>query len=463
MNQTHVVARRLLPALLLIAGGTWTKILIDFAPEPETRQLRRGGLLVEVLAVTKGDYPVSVIAHGTTIPYGAVELAAEVSGRVTWKHPELTEGGQVRRGEVLMRIDVRDYDIALAKEEAAVAQAEAELQLERGRKQVAEQEWAKFGQAGVGDGALAKREPQLRQRKLSLRTAQHGLKQARLQRERTAVRAPFDAIVRKNLTEPGRMVTPQQALAELVEVDVFLVEVSLPVEELRWLRIPGMGTPRLTKEEFADLVEHGATADPSQRTTFARVQHNLGLEVVKRVGFVTGLLGELDPVGRMARVMIAVRDPLGLARPRADGTPEGPSAEDGARANEGDAPLPKVEDQVERGGQAADPVLPLLLGAYVEVHLQGEVLEGVFEVPHGALHDGDQVYLADEHDRLARRQLHIVRRRQRSVLVVGGLAAGDRVIVSPLPTAEEGMELKVREIKVPEKPERSSLLGSDGS
>jgi hypothetical protein len=111
----------------------------------------------------------------------------------------------------------------------------------------------------------------------------------------------------------------------------------------------------------------------------------------------------------MARVLVAIDDPLGRKQERVEGV---------------------------QG-------LPILLGAYVSVELEGQAVDGVIALPRMALRGGDTVYLMNAQDRLARRTVGVLRRQADRVLIGKGLSAGDRVIVSPMPTAIEGMLLRI--------------------
>ena len=123
----------------------------------------------------------------------------------------------MKKGDVLVRIDARDIHLSIEQQRAAGARANADLALERGRKAVAEQEWQLFaGDKAQGEADLALRGPQLRTAEVGLKGAKSGLDQAKLQLSRTVIRAPFDALVRSNSVEVGRLVSPNQAVATLV-------------------------------------------------------------------------------------------------------------------------------------------------------------------------------------------------------------------------------------------------------
>lgn len=413
MNKFQQLLRAVLPLMVLIAAGAVAKHLIDSRPAPKQKAVEDRGMLVEATRVRAASHPVVVNAKGTVVAAYSVELSAEVTGRVIWKNPELTTGGLVKKGEPLVKIDPRDYRIALEQQQAAVARAEAEMELELGRGTVAEQEWNLFGaESGQANPDLALRKPQRRSAELGLETAKSSRQSAKLRLDRTVLRAPFNAVVRQNLTEPGRLVSPGAVLASLVQTDIFMVVVSLPVEDLSWLKIPGVNVPNMTQKEIdAAMAAEDRQAAFAELTTLARVRQTTGRGDIERSGVVTRILGDLDPVGRMARMLVAIRDPMG----REASTPK-----DGVNG------------------------LPLLLGAYVSVDLLGQTIDDAIEIPRLALRDGDRVYLVGAGKKLEVREVNVVRRRDDTVLIRGGLAPGDQLITSTMPSVVPGMRLRIR-------------------
>ena len=88
----------------------------------------------------------------------------------------MVPGGRFTKGQALLRIDPRDYQVAMEQQRAGYNRARVELQLERGRKAVAEREWevlsnssssparsntAQLSESDDDGRALALREPQL--------------------------------------------------------------------------------------------------------------------------------------------------------------------------------------------------------------------------------------------------------------------------------------------------------------
>lgn len=412
MSAIRNTLRGIVPLLVLVAAIVGARMLIASKPVAEKKPRVDRGLLVEARTVSRGDHRAQVQAQGTVVAAYSIDLSPEIAGRVVWQNPELTIGGLVRKGEVLVKLDPSDYRIDVAQQEASVARAQADVELERGRKNVAEAEWRMFGSGGEGTGAaLAQRDPQMRSAKLGLDSASQGLGRAKLRLARTILRAPFDAVVRENLTEVGRMVSPGQRLATLVDTTVFMVAVALPVEDLQWLKVPGTNVPLMTAKQIerARRAEDRVAAF-SELSTIARVTQKVGDGEIARDGVVTRLLGELDPVGRMARLLVAINDPLGRDRGEA---PEGVAG------------------------------LPLLLGSYVHVGLAGGLVPGTVRLPRDALRDGNHVYVIAPDNTLDIRQVDIARKQGSEVLVSSGLTGGERIVTSAMPSAVQGMKLRV--------------------
>ena len=129
---------------------------------------------------------------------------------------------------------------------------------------------------------------------------------------------------------------------------------------------------------------------------------------VFREGVALRLLGDLEPQGRMARLLVAISDPMAL-----DETNEG---------------KPR-----------------LLLGSYVRVVIEGAELPSVAVISRALLRDGNHVWVFNQDHRLEIRTVRVVFGSAGTVCVTEGLAAGDRMIVTDLPSPVPGMLLRTAE------------------
>lgn len=389
---------------ILLSGLGINKYLVATKPAAKKVEQRIEGVAVEVLQVGQSSTQVRVRARGTVMPARQVVLGTEVGGKVINISPELQPGGKFVKGEVIARIDPSDYRIAVEQSFALVDSAQAQLSIEESRKAVAKREWEMFGGKGkqTANKQLALREPQMRSATTQLKSARSGLKRARLSVERTLLRAPFDGMVQSRNVELGQIVGPGAPLLSFVGTHSYWVQVSIPVERLAWISVPGV----------SGQVEGSEV----------KIHHRIGRQHIEKEGRVLRLLSEVDPAGRMARLLIEVADPLGLA----------PTEESSV------APVVKAES-----AEASISKLPLLLGTYVEVEIEGRHAEHVVELDRSALRGGDMVYVMTSDSTLEKRKVNVLWRRENVVLVSSGIRSGETIVVSPLAAAVNGMKLRV--------------------
>jgi multidrug efflux pump subunit AcrA (membrane-fusion protein) len=109
----------------------------------------------------------------------------------------------------------------------------------------------------------------------------------------------------------------------------------------------------------------------------------------------------------------------------------------------------RVEDPYGRNGQTGSA--PLAVGLFVEAEIQGRSVENVFVLPRTALRTdsgSDLVYVIDAGDRLRFKAVEVLRAKRDEVVIGSGVRPGDRVCVSPLAAAVDGMA--VRAVRVVE-------------
>jgi RND family efflux transporter MFP subunit len=389
----------LLPALVVLGGIVIAMMLVETAPRAKREPAASQARLVEVQPVTLGDSVADIEAMGTVVPAREVVLQPQVSGEVLTISDELVPGGRFRKGEPLLRIDPADYELAVRQRESELAQARSNLKIEQGQQAIARNEFELLGESTGGeDNALMLRKPQLESVRASVATAQATLERARLDLARTRIRAPFNAIVQSREVNTGTRVTPVSKLATLIGTDRYWLELSVPVDQLQWLEIPAVNAGQGSAVRVYDEAAWGP--DKFRR------------------GHVIRLAGDLENEGRMARVLVAVDDPLAL--------------------------------QPEHAGA---PVL--LLNSYVRAVIEGRTLSNVARVNRALLRGEDRVWLMGSDDRLQIRTVTIQFRGPHSVLVSEGLAAGERLVVTDLSAPVEGMALRTGDTEPPATPRQA--------
>jgi len=378
--------RVLLLLAVLAAGGGVSFYWLTHRPKAHRRPPRPQATLVEVRAVSPGTHTVVVRPLGTVIPAKTIQLASQVSGRVVDVSEELIPGGRFSAGQKILQIEPKDYQLAVRQRACDLAKARSALKVEMGQQSVARREYELLGEEiKPEDEELVLRKPQLAAAQAAVEAAEAVLEQAQLDLKRTDVLAPFNAMVRSRTVDLGSQVSVGTALASLVGTDKYWVQVSIPVDELRWVDVPGLG---------------GTDGSPAR----VYCEPAWGPDAF-RDGIVERLMADLEPQGKMARLLVAVQDPLELSR-------------------------------------ASGPRHPLILGSYVRVEIRGRDLPNVVRVPRTALRDGRCVWVMRPDGTLDIRQVKTVWSGNEHVYVTDGLSEGDLLITSDLGAPIQGMALR---------------------
>ena len=214
----------LLGVIVLIAGAWYLIRLIDQTePEAErTQAAKRTAMLVEVLTAEKGNFQPRITALGEVRAAREVTLGSRVSGEIIERAENFVDGGLVKAGEVVVRLDPTDYQKILARRESEHQQALADLKLEKGQRKIAELDLELLEETlEIKDKDLALREPQLQSAQAAVDLAAIAVEQARLDFERTQIKAPFDAQVLTNRVEIGAQISSGSEVGRLVALDEY--------------------------------------------------------------------------------------------------------------------------------------------------------------------------------------------------------------------------------------------------
>lgn len=375
--------RILLPIAFVVLGLACAGLMMLASSGAEKTTPEVATIAVEVFEARPGNARTRVDATGTVQPARQVTITPEIAGRIVEVSPELMPGGRFEAGDTLARIDPRDFAIAVRAEQAALRQAELELELEQGRQETARREWEVLGGGrDASEAPLALRGPQLEVVEQRVEAARGALQRAEINLSRTRLRAPFDSVVVSEQVDVGQYVAPGSAVATLVGTRELWVSVSVPVERVGLLQLSQPGA------------RDGSPAEVVQRLGDGRS--------IRRDGTVLRLNGQLEASTRTAQLLIAIEEPF-----REDG-------------------------------------LPLLPGAYVDVRIEGRSIPGAFAIPQVAIYDGDTVWIADDQDRLASRTVEVVWGDERVAVLRAGLEDGDRVVTTPLALPLEGTPLDIQ-------------------
>ena len=385
-----------------IIGIAFAIMLAKSAKKPESKipQPKLPAVEVKIAEATRHTYRIQ--SQGTALPRTSIRLVSEVSGKVVSVAESFDVGQIFTKGDVLLKIDARDYELALAQARSQVAQAQLRLQMEVKEADVVRREWELLNQ-GEPSGLQA-REPQLASARAALEAALAAEEAAKRNLDRCEIRAPFDGMVARAGVRPGQFAALATPLGELFATDV--VEVRLPViaSDLSFIDLPRPGA----KVALGQAPKVTLSARAGERRT-------------EWLGHIVRSEETVDPMNRMVYVVAQVIDPYGLAK------------RDGA---------------------------PLRSGTFVRASIEGRTQENVIVLPRHALRGKNQVWIVCEkstlqewlgyrepshHKRLIFRSVDVSFADAKQVIVAAGIQQGEQVVVSLLAAVVDGMGVKVRE------------------
>jgi len=358
----------LLPLVIVLIGGVSMVGLIQSGEAEQRVDVVPPPLQVEIIQAEESEQLVKVYASGVVQPSHQVNLVPQVQGKVVYTATDLRAGRRFDKGDVIAKIEQADYKLAVSQERSRVEQAKLTLTMEKERELDAQREWELLGNTGDAP-ELASRKPQLRLAELGVEAAEAGLKRAKLALSRTVLKAPFECMIKNEQLEKGQVVGGSP-VATLQGTEQFQVRVSVPTSTLSTLLIPGITGEDGSKVDVSFVISNQMT--------------------VHKQGHVLGLESELDAQARTINLLVAIDDPM-------DG--EG---------------------------------LPLLIGSYVDVELEGQSVADTVRIPSSALREGQYVLIADAENKLARKEVTIGWFDQADVVLTSGLASGERIVTTGL-------------------------------
>ena len=294
MSKKSVFGNLLIILIILVVGGGLSYLFLATGPETLPEEKTSSAQIVQTIPLVPHNRSVSVTALGTVIPSRTVMLKPQVSGQVIRQSDSVTIGGYVKAGEELIRIDPKDYQLALAETRSNFETARFEREVESGRQVIAQREWDEL-QSDLDmeevNRSLVLREPHLRRAEALMEKATNDIEVAELQLSRTVITAPFNAMIVNESVEIGQLLNPGSEICELVGTDEFWIEATVPFSELKWISFPKDGQPGARARVLLDTGES---------------------QIEQWEGEVVRLLSDLSQVGLMARVIISVQDPLAL-------------------------------------------------------------------------------------------------------------------------------------------------------
>ncbi|WP_432472435.1 efflux RND transporter periplasmic adaptor subunit [Amphritea sp. HPY] len=377
---------------------------------------------------------VSQKIHPTTTAYGSVEHAvalqnrAEVSGKISYMHPGLKQGGSISAGTLVLRIDPEDVQVSLKQSEAdlksnlsslqqldeeektsrrSLRLARDNLNVGRNELQRIEDLWNKRLVARSVLDAEKQNLLQLEQNvsdlqgQLNTFVSRRASAQAQIERASQQVRSqqtslgrtelymPFDARIGTVPVERGEYVSVGTALFEALTTDRVEITAQLPIQQMAKL----VSGAQLSTAKIGEVMQ--------QLGLKARVSLVGGQEQAAWQAEVVRFSEAIDPVRRTLGIVVAVDNPYEKIIP-------------------GKRP-------------------PLIKGMYTAVDLYAPAIDALV-IPRKAIHEG-RVYLVGADQKLEIRAVEVLFTQGDFALISEGLSEGDKVIVNDLIPVIQGMPL----------------------
>lgn len=448
-SKLREVLRVAIPLIILTSGISGFLALGSRPPESRTKTETILAPVVQTVAVAAHERGLDIEIDGTVVPHRQLELSAEIPGRIASKAKVCKSGTFVTKGTVLFEIDARDYElevrrlqeelkqadaalrefeVELTNTEAQIRLAEEELELQRknlarltglaGKKVASEAEIdvARREELAARNSLQSLRnqtelwKPRRARAEQQRELATVQLEKAQLDLQRTKVVAPIDGTIVSDPIEADAFVEKGELLAKINDTSCAEVKCSLKMEELYWLWKQQEGVSTQPKEL-------GIAAQYEIPRTPVTVAYALGGNEYRWEGVLSRFEGAgLDEKTRTAPCRVLVASPRDVSMVEPSGATR----------------------KMTTGPRA------LVSGMFVTVMIHSQPEAALLRIPAKAVRPGNVVWKARE-GKLSIEPVHIIEARGDDVILhaaASNLAAGDSIIVSPLPVVNSGMAVR---------------------
>jgi HlyD family secretion protein len=238
----------------LLAGGAWYW---------SSRKSEAAESTYRTATVERGDIRVAISATGTLSAISTVTVGSQISGQVT--DVLVDYNSEVKKGEVLARIDPSTYEAQIAQGNAQIANAQASLRQAQATLRNAELDYQRKADLGrqklvaqsdvdLARAALDQARAQVNAGQAQIRQQTASTQTTRVNLDRTVIRSPVDGVVLTRTIEPGQTVAASLQAPELFTIaeDLSKMKIELAVDEADIGQVKMGQTVSFTVDAFAD-------------------------------------------------------------------------------------------------------------------------------------------------------------------------------------------------------------------
>ena len=218
---------------VLAAGGLIAYVSSDSRAREKPAAKGSAAVPVAVVAAAQQTVPVRLQAIGNVEAYTSVAVKSRVDGQIL--EVQFREGQEVKKGEVLFRIDARPFEASFRQSEAQalrdIASRDQANSQERRYLELLEKNF-------VSKDAYAQYRTNAQTADASARASQAALENAKLNLEYTVIRSPIDGYVGRALLQAGNMVKANDTISLVVinQVKPVYVSFAIPEQQLTVVR-----------------------------------------------------------------------------------------------------------------------------------------------------------------------------------------------------------------------------------
>ena len=369
-------------------GGAFVMVQTRAAPTQMEREIPV--LLVDAIEARREPVIFRVNTQGAVTPRTESILVSEVSGQIVEVASNYVSGGFFRKGELLLKIDPRNYQSALKSAQANVARVQTQVAKENALANFALDDWKTLQDLNASTGPisdLALRKPQLAEAIAELTSAEAALEKAQEDLNRTSIRAPYDGMVQEKRADVGQYVNTGSQLALIFATDYAEIRLPITQRELTLIDLPSAG------DSSSPLPVTLTSEAGAARHTWE--------------GLVVRSEGVFDSA---SRVLYAVA---------------------------------QVEDPYNQNGRIGEP---LRIGTFVTASIQGRFGGALFTIPRHALQRGETLWVIDEQQKIYPRDVEIVSTDEEYAYIDAGLTDGERYTITPVDQPLPGMPVRVNSL-----------------
>ncbi len=387
MSQTESSVRKNIILVVSILGISLLVVvlLVFLKPVAEHKAVIVKAPRVEVVKLHQQQVQIPVYSRGVLEAEKQITLATEVSGKIVWLSKKFKDAGEFRQGDLLLKIDNRDYKLAVIRAQAQVAAALQILKRVEAEAEQAKKDLRRLSSTALKNASpYALREPQLKEAQAKLKAARADLSLAELKLKKTDIYAPFNGRLLNKHVDLGQYVVSGSSLADIYHAGVLQVALPVSLEQLELL----LPEKVLTDEKPVQVL----------------LSENLAHKNIHWPARVTQLDSKVDIETQLVKLI--------------------------ARLD-----MESIRDNKNI----------LLPGLFVQAKIISPEKYSLYVIPRQALHANNELWLLNKNSQLTKLRVTVLYKNDKNIFIQGYLQDGQKVILSAIDSPVSGMQLEEAE------------------